>query len=214
MSSAVGLNVTSMASSYMTADTSKTAAKETETKQETQKAESAGAVYDKTSSENEKKPTYSINKMSAERRAQIVKQMKADQAERQNQLASIVNKMLSRQAGTAKKAEGDDIWKILAKGNLRDVAKDDILQAQDDISEDGYYGVKQTSKRIFDFASALAGDDPEKMEEMRKAFEKGFKQATKAWGQELPGISQDTYKAVEKMFDDYADSKKVVTEEA
>ena len=49
---------------------------------------------------------------------------------------------------------------------------------------------------------------------MRKAFEKGFKQATKAWGQELPGISQDTYKAVEKMFDDYADSKKVVTEEA
>ena len=215
MGSAVGLNVTSTASSYMTAGTSKTAAKETaETKKETQ--ESAGAVYDKTSSESEKKPTYSINKMSAERRAQIVKQMKADQAKRQDQLVSIVNKMLSKQAGRygQAQAKGDDIWKILAKGNLKDVAKDDILQAQDDISEDGYYGVKQTSKRIFDFASALAGDDPKKMEEMRKAFEKGFKQATKAWGQELPGISQDTYKAVEKMFDDYADSKKVVTEEA
>ena len=79
MSSAVGLNVTSTASSYMTAGTSKTAAKETaETKKETQ--ESAGAVYDKTSSESEKKPTYSINKMSAERRAQIVKQMKAGPA--------------------------------------------------------------------------------------------------------------------------------------
>ena len=137
MSSAVGLNVTSTASSYMTAGTSKTAAKETaETKKETQ--ESAGAVYDKTSSESEKKPTYSINKMSAERRAQIVKQMKADQAKRQDQLVSIVNKMLSKQAGRygQAQAKGDDIWKILAKGNLKDVAKDDILQAQDDISED------------------------------------------------------------------------------
>lgn len=35
-------------------------------------------------------------------------------------------------------------------------------QAQKDISEDGYYGVKQTSERLFDFASALAGDDVER----------------------------------------------------
>ena len=31
-------------------------------------------------------------------------------------------------------------------------------------SEDGYWGVKQTSSRIFDFAMALAGDDEEKMQ--------------------------------------------------
>ena len=34
-------------------------------------------------------------------------------------------------------------------------------QAQKDIDEDGYWGVKQTSQRLFDFASALAGDDVE-----------------------------------------------------
>ena len=45
---------------------------------------------------------------------------------------------------------------------------------------------------MFDFASALAGDDVDKMKEMQAAMEKGFKQATKAWGQDLPDISQKT----------------------
>ena len=210
MSSVAGLNVTSTASAYMTAGTSKTNTKETDTKKETGKEESAGAVYDKTSSDSDKKATYSINKMSAEKRAELVKQMKADEEKRQNQLVSIVNKMLTGQATKFKQAD-DSFWSTLAKGGFSvDAAAK--KEAQELISEDGYYGVKQTSERIFNFASALAGDDPKKMEEMRKAFEKGFKQATQSWGQDLPSISQDTYKAVEKMFDDYADSKKVITE--
>ena len=76
MSSVAGLNVTSTASAYMTAGTSKTNTKETDTKKETGKEESAGAVYDKTSSDSDKKATYSINKMSAEKRAELVKQMR------------------------------------------------------------------------------------------------------------------------------------------
>ena len=39
---------------------------------------------------------------------------------------------------------------------------------------------------------------------MRAAFEKGFKAATKAWGKDLPDISQKTYDAVMKKFDDWA----------
>ncbi|NLZ83246.1 MAG: hypothetical protein GX915_06250, partial [Clostridiales bacterium] len=57
-------------------------------------------------------------------------------------------------------------------------------------------------------ASALAGDDVEKMKEMEAAFQKGFKLATGDWGKELPDISKDTYKAVSKLFDDYYKSKK------
>ena len=49
------------------------------------------------------------------------------------------------------------------------------------ISEDGYYGIKQTSERLFDFASALAGDDVEKMEKMQTAMQKGISTATGAW---------------------------------
>ena len=38
---------------------------------------------------------------------------------------------------------------------------------------------------------------------MIEAFEKGFKEATKTWGKELPDISQNTRDAVLKKFDDY-----------
>ena len=67
--------------------------------------------------------------------------------------------------------------------------------------------MKQTSQRLFDFASALAGDDPEKMKEMQKAMEKGFAEATGAWGDELPEICKDTLGAANKLFEDYYASK-------
>ena len=39
---------------------------------------------------------------------------------------------------------------------------------------------------------------------MREAFEKGFKQATDTWGDELPEISQKTYAATMQKFDEWA----------
>ena len=105
----------------------------------------------------------------------------------------------------------DDMWKVLASGNFTADA-DTIAKAKEDISEDGYWGVKQTSSRIFDFAMALAGDDEEKMQKMKAAVEKGFKLATKSWGKELPDISKNTYSAVMDKFDDYFASKKTSTD--
>ena len=49
---------------------------------------------------------------------------------------------------------------------------------------------------FFDFAKALSGNDPEKADLLLDAFKKGFKEATKSWGQDLPDISQRTYDAV------------------
>lgn len=156
--------------------TAKTSAKAAAEKKEPE--QTSGAVYEKTPSDSKDKAPYSINKQSAEQRAAIVKQMKADQETRQNQLVDIVNKMLGQQAQKFTEAN-DDFWSTLAKGGFSvDAAAK--KQAQEAISEDGYYGVKQTSQRIFDFASALAGDDVEKMKDMQAAFEKGFKQATKS----------------------------------
>ena len=77
-------------------------------------------------------------------------------------------------------------------------------QAQADIAEDGYWGVSQTSSRILDFATALTGGDPGKIEEMRNAFKKGYEQAEKTWGGKLPEISQKTYDAVMEGFDKLA----------
>ena len=168
------------------------------------------ATYEKGSIEP--KATYSINKMSKEERAALVNQLKADAEQRQSQFLDIVRKTISGQAGAFGKANDDCIWRTLASGNFTvdDATK---AQAQKDIGEDGYWGVKQTSQRLFDFASALAGDDPEKMKKMQEAMEKGFKQATKSWGGKLPGISQDTLAAANKLFDDYYNSKGVQTTE-
>jgi hypothetical protein len=166
--------------------------------------EDVGAVYEK--GQEQGKGAYSINKMSKEDRDALVTQLKADAEKRQSQLLDLVQKTITGQVGAYSKATGDDIWNILSSGKFT-VDSATKAQAQEDISEDGYWGVKQTSERIFDFAKALSGGDPSKMEDMRKAFEKGFKQATNAWGDELPQISQDTYAAVQKMFDDYANQE-------
>ena len=103
--------------------------------------------------------------------------------------------------------EDDSLWKFLASGDF-EVDAATKAKAKEDISEDGYWGVKQTSQRLFDFASALAGDDEEKMKEMQKAIEKGFKEATSAWGKDLPEISNQTLEATNKLFEDYYASKK------
>ena len=169
--------------------------KEVEVKKE------AAAVYEK-SEENS-----SASKVSSKEtdRTKIIQQLKADDALRQQQLLDIVHKMMGKQAKTYGIANSDNdedsIWKFLAKGDFT-VDAATKAQAQEDISENGYWGVKQTSERILDFAKALAGDDPEKLEKMRSAFEKGYKQAEKTWGGELPDISKQTFDAVMKGFDE------------
>ena len=169
--------------------------KEVEVKKE------AAAVYEK-SEENS-----STSKVSSKEtdRTKIIQQLKADDALRQQQLLDIVHKMMGKQAKTYGIAntdnDQDSIWKFLAKGDFT-VDAATKAQAQEDISENGYWGVKQTSERILDFAKALAGDDPEKLEKMRSAFEKGYKQAEKTWGGELPDISKQTFDAVMKGFDE------------
>ena len=193
-------SVTSAYSVYSAAAKSDTTAAQADAKVDANAAAEAGVVYEKGASE-EPKATYSINKMSAEDRAALVQQLKQDQVDRQNQLADLVRRMFTDQAGVSKLVD------LFSPENLKDVSIEDIEQAKKDIDEDGYWGIKQTSQRLFDFASALAGDDPEKMKEMQKAMEQGFKEATGAWGDELPDICKDTLDAANKLFDDYYASK-------
>ena len=160
------------------------------------------AVYEKSASSS--KGSYSINRMSEEERAALVDQLKAEEQSRRQQLEGIVQKMFAEQASAYRKA--NNMWEFLASGKFT-VDAETKLQAQKDIAEDGYYGIKQTAERLFSFASALAGDDVEKMKEMQGAMEKGFKLATKTWGKELPEISHKTLDAANQLFEDYYASK-------
>ena len=176
-----------------------TAATKTETAAKTSATTTAndtGVVYEPsnaTATDNTKK-TYTQN-------IDLVNKLKADAEARTAQLRSLVEKLMTGQGNAIGTA--DDMWSFLRKGDFT-VDAATKAQAQADIAEDGYWGVTATSDRILDFAKALTGGDPSKIEEMREAFEKGFKQATETWGGELPEISQKTYEAVLSKFDAWA----------
>jgi len=78
------------------------------------------------------------------------------------------------------------------------------------VADGGDWSVDAVSSRIFDLASAIAGNDPEKLEKMRSAVEEGFKQAGVTWknvvGQDkMPEITQKTYDDVMSRFDKRAE---------
>jgi hypothetical protein len=163
----------------------------------------SGVVYEK-SEETKKDPVKTTYKPNTE----LVAKLKADAEARTAQMRSLVEKMMLGQGKAFGTANDDSMWKFLAGGNFTVDAKTKA-QAQADIADDGYWGVNQTSDRILDFAKALSGGDPEKMEEMKNAFIKGFKQATGTWGKDLPSLSNRTYDAVMEKFDKWnADNKK------
>jgi len=153
------------------------------------------AVYEKSSDDG-----LTSQKMSKEDRTALIQQMKADQEKMISNLMDIVMKTISGQGSSFAIATQDDMWKFLAEGKF-EADPETIKKAQEDISEDGYWGVNQTSDRIVDFAIALSGGDTSKADELLEAFKKGYEQATGTWGKDLPDISKKTYDAVEEKFE-------------
>lgn len=197
----MGMEVSSVSAQVSTSSTTsvKTEPKAVKGKENAE----AAATYEK-SEPSVKSATYSINKMSKEERANLVSKLKEEQNAREAQLMNLVSDMLGKQGKTF--AIANDKWKFLASGDY-EVDAATKAQAQADIAEDGYYGVKQTSQRLFDFASALAGDDVESMKKMQQAVKKGYDMAQATWGGALPEICQKTLEATNKLFDDYYASK-------
>ena len=76
-----------------------------------------------------------------------------------------------------------------------------IEEAQAAIADDGEFGIKAVAERILNFAKSVIGDDPSKLDAIRAAVEKGFKEATEMLGGALPEISQKTHKAIMAEFD-------------
>ena len=193
-------------SNYTKTTQSTGAGKPTEPAKEAEKTAGSGAAAGKVEQAPDSvelsSDAKSINKMSDSDRAALVKSLKADLDNQMNRFINMMTQTFQKQGMTAKSAEDDSFWRMFASGNLN-VDLETKQAAQEAISEDGYWGVKQTSQRIFQMAQALAGDDPEKMKEMQDAVAKGYAAAGKAWGGDLPDIAGQTIDAVNKMFEDY-----------
>eukprot|EP01029_Cantina_marsupialis_P032163 TRINITY_DN95990_c0_g1_i1.p1 TRINITY_DN95990_c0_g1~~TRINITY_DN95990_c0_g1_i1.p1 ORF type:complete len:222 (-),score=60.07 TRINITY_DN95990_c0_g1_i1:121-786(-) len=65
-------------------------------------------------------------------------------------------------------------------------------EAKELVSDEGFFGVTQTSERVSSFVIAIAGDNIEALKEARAGIEKGFEDAEKLWGGKLPDISYET----------------------
>jgi hypothetical protein len=74
-------------------------------------------------------------------------------------------------------------------------------EAAELVSEDGLFGVKQTSERIANFVINGSGGDEDRMRAGREGMLQGFKEAEEMWGGKLPEISQQTMQAAIEMVD-------------
>ncbi|MBD5543219.1 MAG: hypothetical protein HDR01_02960 [Lachnospiraceae bacterium] len=176
--------------------TQSTAASE-KTSEASSSKDTSGVVYEPTSKTT---GTAANSTKTYKQDTATIAKLKADAEERTSQLRSLVEQLMSKQ-GTAY-GQANNMWSFLAGGNYT-VDPATRAQAQADIAEDGYWGVTQTSDRILDFAKALTGGDPSKADEMLEAFKKGYEQAAKKWGGNLPDISQRTYDAVISKFEQW-----------
>lgn len=171
-----------MANNYVPASTEKNTAATAATADK-KTANDVGVVYEPSNKATDSKKTdYSS----------IVSSMKKELSSKNQQLQNLVNQLLSKQA--KKYTSLADLFKNVTADPAT------IAQAQKDISDDGYWGIEQTSDRLVSMAQALSGGDATKADTMIAAVKKGFEQATQAWGDKLPDICQKTIdSAVDKL---------------
>jgi len=109
-----------------------------------------------------------------------------------NYLKQIVAQLLERQGLT---------FQDWSKVEVDDQAR---AEANALISEGGELSPEKVSDRIVEFAKAISGGDKSKIDTLREAIDKGFEEAARILGGELPEISQKTYDLVMEKLDNWA----------
>lgn len=163
------------------------------------------AVYEKSDQTPATKQTYTRDTVTL---SEINKQVEMKLAS----FRTVVEKLITMQSVKTGEAQGLSYELMMKKydGNLKEfyqnIEVDDSTRrnAQQELSQEGFWGVKQTSERAIAFAKALAGGDPSKIALLRTSIEEGYKAAEQAWGGELPEISKQTLEATLKGLEDWA----------
>lgn len=132
------------------------------------------------------------------------------------QQGAFLNVMIQAMTGSNEKLQGwldegvgilnfDGVQIDAARFGLPEVATnpEDAAKA---IAPGGEWSVEAVAGRIFDLATAIAGDDPEKLSQMKDAIGKGFEEAIGTFknmtGQsEMPSITGDTQNRINELFD-------------
>ncbi|MEA2050869.1 MAG: hydrogenase-4 component G [Campylobacterota bacterium] len=75
-------------------------------------------------------------------------------------------------------------------------------EAKELISDDGFFGVENTSQRVADFVFSFAGDDLDILQQGRDGIVQGFEDAKQMWGDDLPEISYETQEKTLALIDE------------
>ncbi|MCL2391358.1 MAG: hypothetical protein FWC66_01955 [Oscillospiraceae bacterium] len=124
-------------------------------------------------------------------------------------IRKLVRNMLDQTDST-----GQTFWAARAQGNLQ-LSETDRVQAQQMISDEGFFGVTQTTDRIMSFAKALVGEgaNQNQIESMRAAVQAGFDQVAQMFGgfENLPEVTRNTHAAIMQAFDDWSAGNQTTT---
>ena len=71
------------------------------------------------------------------------------------------------------------------------------------VSDEGFFGIDKTSKRVFDFVINGAKDNPELLKAGRDGVIQGLKDAEEEWGGKLPDIAYKTQNKTLQLIDEY-----------
>ena len=141
----------------------------------------AAAVYEKSKLEDK---THVYDKLSIEK-------LKQDSEKAYATLRQIVESLLKRQGKTLDILQIDDVVKVDETARI---------EARELIGANGPLGIEAVSDRIVNFAKAVSGGDKSKLDKLKGAIDKGFKEAEKILGQ-LPEISRKTYDRIMEKLD-------------
>lgn len=125
------------------------------------------------------------------------------------------------QAGLNASKDQQSVLDFLSgKGKINDMSLEDIgykgkpimdlspEEATDLVGENGFFGITQTSDRVSNFVFSFAGDDLEKLQKGRDGIVKGFEEANKMFGGNLPEISYKTQERTLALIDAKIESLK------
>ncbi len=118
---------------------------------------------------------------------------------RLNGLKEMVQKLISSQAN---KAGNADFSFVNAKISIDiSISAESVQNVENDIFNDPNFGVDAMATNLMNMAISLSGGDSSKADLLLNAVQKGFDDATAAWGDKLPDVSRATRAEVEKRFD-------------
>ena len=137
-------------------------------------------------------------KISSDEAAELRAQISQNAQEMMMSSVSIQTNVLSTQDDFTKNYEDFQSFLSGIGYEGKPIAELSQSEAAELVSEDGIFGIKQTSERIANFVINGSNGDEDRMRAGREGMIQGFKEAEAMWGGELPEISQKTMaKAIE-----------------